>query len=354
MRTCIYTQISLAIERINTMNRKFLALFLVFGWLTNLSTINSQEPPTDIADEERSLEMVLLETEMAVQAKQVELDKINESVSELSSRLDDLNENELDSLLQLYEQEEQSRAELETLEKELMDLQEAVEAQAQKVAGAIIEGQDVTLNEIGMEFVWIETMKCWVGRYEVTNSEYRFYNPEHSSGVHEGHNLDGDRQPVVRVSYEEAQAFAKWLTTREHESGRLPSEWIFRLPTSEEWAKIAECGENDRKYPWGNVWPPLYGNYDDDTSLDEYVIEDYNDNWIVSCPVEDSGCNNWGLCGVGGNVLEWTSQVKKEGFVVRGASWEFFRPYTLECKFYSVYPPRIQNESLGFRLFLTR
>ncbi len=34
----------------------------------------------------------------------------------------------------------------------------------------------------GMEFVWIPQMEMWVGKYEVTNEEYRKKEPEHDSG----------------------------------------------------------------------------------------------------------------------------------------------------------------------------
>ena len=307
----------------------------------------------EIRDKKQSLDSLILETETAIQAKKIELDELNNKVSQLASKLENLSEDELDSLLRLYEQEEQSRTELELLEKEIIEMRDLKSSQTPTLSEIISSGgQDFILPEINMEFIWVESMQCWVGKYEVTNSEYRFYNPNHSSEKIEGYDLNEDRQPAVYISYEDAENFAQWLTNREKESERLPSGWLFRLPSSEEWIKIAECGDG-RRYPWGNDWPPAYGNYDDDTLLDDYVISDYKDEWIVSCPVESSGCNNWGVCGMGGNALEWTNDRDKQGFIVLGASWEHFKPHTLECNFSSSYPPGIRTASLGFRLILS-
>ena len=38
-------------------------------------------------------------------------------------------------------------------------------------------GKDFTAPVVGMEFVWIDGMEAWAGKYEVTNAEYRKFNP---------------------------------------------------------------------------------------------------------------------------------------------------------------------------------
>jgi hypothetical protein len=50
---------------------------------------------------------------------------------------------------------------------------------------------------------------------EVTNGEFRRFRPGHSSGAAAGITLDGDDQPVVGVSWDDAARYANWLSARE-------------------------------------------------------------------------------------------------------------------------------------------
>lgn len=242
---------------------------------------------------------------------------------------------------------------------ELISALEGVEQQAGiRSDSVLVAGASWTVPGIGMEFVWIKELNCWVGKYEVTNGEYRKYKPGHNSGEFKGHSLNRDRQPVVEVSYNDAVALAEWLTERERQAGRLPERYRFRLPSETEWMTFAQCGDG-RKYPWGNEWPPKYGNYGDYTSEQAFsdwsdVIDDYNDGSPATCPVENSGRNDWGLYGVGGNVWESTvSDSNSASFGAwRGASWINSRRELLCCAYQSDYGGSKGNIILGFRLVL--
>ncbi len=52
----------------------------------------------------------------------------------------------------------------------------------------------------------------WLGKYEVTNAQYRRFQSGHNSKAYGGHSLNGDNQPAVHVSWEEAKAYADWLS----------------------------------------------------------------------------------------------------------------------------------------------
>lgn len=244
------------------------------------------------------------------------------------------------------------------------------------VAEEISVGEDWAVPGLGMQFVWVADMKCWVGKYEVTNEEYREFKPEH--GLRGGRNfphfygrsLADDRQPVVYVWYDDVVAYAEWLTERERQAGRLPDGLKYRLPDGDEWTTFAQCGDG-RTYPWGNEWPPKYGNYFDKAGRKvrggagrflgkEYgpPIKGYNDRFGVACPVEKSGKNDWGLYGVAGNVSELTSGPKSLKWVsVRGASWNHYLQEALPCESReNAYreKPYGRKVSIGFRLLLAR
>jgi formylglycine-generating enzyme required for sulfatase activity len=190
-------------------------------------------------------------------------------------------------------------------------------------SGPLTIGRDWTVPDLGMEFVWLRDLKCWVGRYEVTNAEFRRFRSEHSSQDYKGQTLDADRQPAVRVRLDDARAFAQWLTSREQQAGRLLSRYEYRLPVWKEWVEFAVC-HSHRLYPWGNEWPPRYGNFGDETAaklLSVDGIAGYSDGFAVSCPVDESGRSDWGLYGVAGNAWEWTADGATGS--PQGGSWRF-------------------------------
>ena len=109
---------------------------------------------------------------------------------------------------------------------------------------------------------------------------------------------------MVGVSQLDASAFASWLTEREREANRLTNALTYRLPTVEEWAAFARCGTN-RKFPWGDEWPPKYGNCFDETCGGKDALEGYRDGHVSTCAVTDTVANEWGINGMAGNVSEW-------------------------------------------------
>ena len=220
-----------------------------------------------------------------------------------------------------------------------------------------IHGQDWTVPGVGMEFIWIEAVNCWVGKYEVTNEEYRHRVPEHDSRSIEGTTLNTKRQPVVHVNFHDATSYAQWLTKRERLAGRLPAGMRYRLPTSSEWPVFARCGR-DRKYPWGDQWPPTRGNYLDRQEKEPWKswlpADVYTDGYDFTCPVEMSGMNEWGLCGVGGNVSECCVNPDRTAEFAGwyGASWLSCDPEGLEIACYGDHNAQKRFIDMGFRLVL--
>jgi len=218
-------------------------------------------------------------------------------------------------------------------------------------------GQPWTSPATGMEFLWVDSLKIWIGKYEVTNAEYRRMKPEHYSEVYLGVSLNGNRQPVVYVNFYGARVFAEWMTDCDRVSGHLSGEFRYRLPSRSEWLAFAQCGDG-REYPWGGQMPPRYGNYADLAAMLSFPkwsgIGGYNDGSPASCAVENSGMNDWGLYGVGGNVWEATASDSSGRFfgAWHGASWRHDSEDDLMCLHESVRDAASLESDFGFRLVM--
>ena len=211
-----------------------------------------------------------------------------------------------------------------------------------------------------MEFVWIEDIGMWVGKYEVTFGQYRCGYPFAASATqprvekHPDYYVGEENDhPVVMVGWKKAKKYCNWLNR--HYRG-LPERYQFRLPTEKEWKSFARCGDN-RIYPWGNEWPPqrmkdgVYPNYqgeehrwigkenvskpkpdtiryiEDGFKSERKIIPNYRDGWKETCPVQKSGGNDWGLYGIGGNACEWTETCDPAGLrIAKGNDWGGFYP----------------------------
>lgn len=228
--------------------------------------------------------------------------------------------------------------------------------------GAPKPGDDFTMPlgaDVVLAWVWVPALQGWCSKYEVTNDQYTRCRPRHGSGQFRGRSLAHPRQPVVQIPYEDgmdgAVPFARWVEDILRARGWLPDRYEVRLPNSEEWELLACCG-NKRDYPWGKNWPPEYGNYADQTARallgDTAVIQDYDDGFEVSCDVEQSGANEWGLYGMSGNVWEWTQDRRGFGYAIKGGSWLDRDPAFLNVDGGYVIPRSYRFEGLGFRLLL--
>jgi formylglycine-generating enzyme required for sulfatase activity len=213
-------------------------------------------------------------------------------------------------------------------------------------------GEDYTFDlEAGveLEMVWVDRLNGWVGRYEITNSQYRVFRSDHRVSEHKGLSLGGSRQPVVNVNYGEVLSYLDWLNKRLH--AELPEKYHFRLPDGDEWTHFSKCGD-DRKYPWGNQWPPSFGNYAGELIAESLEGKQFHSH-EVSAPVPESGKNLLGLYGVGGNVWEWTSESSLGGRqALRGGSWYVSEKEFLECEFRNMVSRSKRDFRVGFRVVL--
>jgi formylglycine-generating enzyme required for sulfatase activity len=142
-----------------------------------------------------------------------------------------------------------------------------------------------------------------LGRYPVTNAEYRRYleaNPDGKEPKYWGdRRFNQDHQPVVGVDWDDALRFCAWA------GGRLPSE--------AEWEYACRAG-TATKFHWG----------DDEASAVEFAWFGDDGNNGVTHPVGEKRPNLWGLHDLTGNVYEWIQDAwhdSYEGAPVDGSAW---------------------------------
>lgn len=157
------------------------------------------------------------------------------------------------------------------------------------------------------------------------NTKPRFWGQESYSGP---------EQPVVGVSWEDAQAYARW-------AGK-------QLPTEAQW-EFAARGQENRPYPWGNEAPnAIRANYGEQLSMVSIV------------GMHDDGVTPDGVHDLAGNVYEWTScrflpygktDPEEKRRTARGGSWQS-PPEALRCSHRKGFFPESRETWLGFRCVL--
>jgi formylglycine-generating enzyme required for sulfatase activity len=128
-----------------------------------------------------------------------------------------------------------------------------------------------------------------ISRYEVTFAEYdRFADATGQKKPSDDISAGRGNRPVINISWENAVAYAKWLT---EQTGKH-----YRLPTEAEWEYAARAG-TETQYGWGN-----------DIGSNQANCEDCGSQWDKkeTAPVGSFAPNAFGVYDMIGNVMEWT------------------------------------------------
>ena len=200
-----------------------------------------------------------------------------------------------------------------------------------------------------------------ISRYEITNAQYRAFIEATNRPTPRGHNgedtwadetLNGDTQPVVGVTWFDAQAFAEWI------GGSLPTE--------AQWERAAR-GTKTQTYPWGDTPPKArqHANfarrYNRPIPVGQFPKGESPDG------IADLAGNVWEWCldeycptayqrngkSVSENPLNLRFRDVLRSRVIRGGAWDVgiaFLRSSLRFKFY----PLDSTHTIGFRVVRPR
>ena len=232
------------------------------------------------------------------------------------------------------------------------------------LARAAATKENPFVNSLGMKFVPVPGTNVLFSLWETRMKDYQaFCDATGRSWPKPSFPQTGDH-PAMNVSWEDATAFCEWLSQKEGNK--------YRLPTDREWSCAVGIGDReygatpkskamkvDNVFPWGEQWPPPNdaGNFfgqECKTSAalaalkamgwhtSKWVaIKGFNDGNVFTAVVGSFRPNELGIYDLGGNVWEWCQDEYEPGAasrVLRGGSW-----YAVPPRLLAVVQPRLQR-----------
>jgi len=187
-----------------------------------------------------------------------------------------------------------------------------------------------------------------IGRDEVTFDDYDRFAQATGRKLPDDSGWGRGNRPVINVSWQDAKAYAAWLS---QQTGQT-----YRLPTEAEWEYAARAGTSTA-YWWGNELGKNHANGGGGSEWDNKQ----------TAPVGSFPANPWGLRDTAGNVWEWVENCYHDNYQgapadgsawagdkdcnrgVRGGSW-FNDPRSLRSALRNGGGPVGASDLLGFRL----
>ncbi|MEI9808041.1 MAG: SUMF1/EgtB/PvdO family nonheme iron enzyme [Bacteroidota bacterium] len=153
------------------------------------------------------------------------------------------------------------------------------------------------------------TQEFYMASTPVTNAQYEQFRPEHKSLRGKAGFSKNDDDAVIFVSWEDAVAFTKWLSQKEGE--------VYRLPTEAEWEYAARAGTLT-PYFTGDSLPGEYWQHQV-MNRSHFLTPD-----SVNLEVGLTHPNAWGLHDIHGLVEEWCQDwygPYKDGLQTNPVGW---------------------------------
>lgn len=211
-----------------------------------------------------------------------------------------------------------------------------------------------------------ETGFVGAGCYLFENGEWKFDG--NASWKNPGFSQT-ERDPVVCVSWNDANAYIKWLNDKLHASGNPRS---YRLPAEAEWEYAARAGVGNTTYWGGNQSLQCdFENARNASSIKIFGIDSprvqCDTGFSNTAPVGSFRPNPWGLFDMLGNAYQWVEDCARIGYRVpiptapnigamncsmrtlRGASWATI-PFGVRAATRLAARPASRDSTYGFRL----
>ena len=214
-------------------------------------------------------------------------------------------------------------------------------------------------NSLGMKLVPVPGVRVLFSIWETRVRDYLvFAEDTHRAWTRPDFAQTPD-DSAVNVSWEDADAFCRWLTARERKAGRLTDKQRYRLPTDAEWSVAVGLGPEQGRtpedrlqgsvvWPWGCSWPPRDGD-------GNYAPELETDKFTNTSPVGSFKPNRHGLFDLGGNAWEWCDDWYNDAQVtkaLRGGSFHDSQPKDLLAAYRFSGTVHLNNDDIGFRVVI--
>ncbi len=177
----------------------------------------------------------------------------------------------------------------------------------------------------------VELAAHWIDAHPVTNAQYWAF--VEATGARKpwplgAFPLERANHPVVGMTIEEAENYAKWVGKR--------------LPTANEWEAASQSSLEEVLYPWGDRWPGPLG-------LPKNLRPDWDLPGTSAVGSGDFGRSPIGFEDFYGQVSEYTGTRTPTHIMTKGASWIHRDPINFRTAAGSFVHRGYQSPALGFR-----
>ena len=207
------------------------------------------------------------------------------------------------------------------------------------------------------------TKGFWTAKYETTQGLWKRVVGK-LPGPLTAELPEGDDYPVGNVNFAEAEDFCRKLTMLARQSGNLPNEWEFRLPTEAQWEYACRAGTTTAT-AFGDSLSSKQANF----KGQPYNGAEAGPSLGHAATVGSYPANAWGLHDMHGNTFEWCRDwyhpklpggvdpdlysAKATSRVRRGGCWTD-EGWPCRSAFRLRFEPERRYDHIGFRVVAVR